>query len=54
VIWKNSTDALQTWGEPPNVGRIIFATIGWTRKRRNDPRKIVRVKRARTAGKYRV
>jgi hypothetical protein len=34
---------VQTAGEPPNLGRIIFATMGWTRKRSPELRKRVRV-----------
>jgi hypothetical protein len=32
---------VQTAADPPNQGRICFAMIGWTRKSRNDERKIV-------------
>jgi hypothetical protein len=32
---------VHTAAEPPNQGRICLAMIGWTRKSRNDDRKIV-------------
>jgi hypothetical protein len=30
----------QTAGVPPNIGRIIFAIMGWTRNKREALRKI--------------
>jgi hypothetical protein len=32
---------VQTPGLPPNQGRMVFAIIGWTWKRRNALRKMV-------------
>jgi hypothetical protein len=37
---------LQTDGDPPNMGRIIFAIIGWTQKRREAEINNVREKRS--------
>jgi hypothetical protein len=31
----------QTAGVPPNIGRIIFAIMGWTRNNKKALRKIV-------------
>jgi hypothetical protein len=33
--------AFQTAGVPPNIGRIIFAIMGWTRNSKKALRKIV-------------
>lgn len=38
---------VQTAGDPPNLGKIILATIGWTRKSRPELIKRVRVNRTR-------
>lgn len=40
AAWKNTIEVFHTAGEPPRIGRIIFATIGWTRKTRPAPRQI--------------
>jgi hypothetical protein len=33
MAWKKSMQMIQTAGEPPRMGRIILAIIGWTQNR---------------------
>jgi hypothetical protein len=40
-------DAVHTAGEPPKIGRIIFAAIGWIKKRRVEPKKVASEKTTR-------
>jgi len=41
--WKKSSLEVQTLAVPPYAGKMILATIGWTRKSRAELRKMVRV-----------
>ena len=41
AVWKKTRQVVQTAAEPPNHGRICFATTGCTRNSRNALTKMV-------------